>query len=130
MIANSRVMIGLGNPFLSPTPYEALCLGIPFINPFRRLDKNDPNNKSGWFGQHDALIHGGLDEPHVYHVEVGDREGFRAALRKAMSTPIERYIPPHMRSSAFLGRMKTLLETDWRPIAKKQMQIVGYKYNS
>ncbi|KIO19858.1 hypothetical protein M407DRAFT_11189 [Tulasnella calospora MUT 4182] len=29
MIANSRVMIGLSNPFLSPTPYEALCLGIP-----------------------------------------------------------------------------------------------------
>ncbi|KAG8913051.1 hypothetical protein FRC00_003158 [Tulasnella sp. 408] len=130
IIANSRVMIGLGNPLLSPTPYEALCLGIPFINPIRRLDKNDLDNKQTWIGQHDALIYGGLDEPYVYHVEAGDREGFRAALRKAMSTPIERYIPPHMSSSAFLGRMKTLLETDWRPIANKQMQITGYKHHS
>ncbi|KIO19856.1 glycosyltransferase family 18 protein, partial [Tulasnella calospora MUT 4182] len=130
IIANSRVMFGLGNPLLSPTPYEALCLGIPFINPVRRWDKTDLNNKMAWTGQHDALIYEGLDEPYVYHVELGDREGFRAALRKAMSTPIERYIPPHMTSSAFLGRMKTLLETDWRPVAKTQMQVVGYKYQT
>ncbi|KAG8943763.1 hypothetical protein FRC04_002518 [Tulasnella sp. 424] len=127
MVSNSRVMIGLGNPLLSPTPYEALCLGIPFINPVRR---HDPNNKMTWEGQHPALIYGGLDEPYVYHVDHGDREGYKAALVKAISTPIERYIPPHMRSSAFLGRMKTLLETDWRPVAKKQMQIVGYRYHS
>ncbi|KAG8943762.1 hypothetical protein FRC04_002517 [Tulasnella sp. 424] len=126
-VSNSRVMIGLGNPLLSPTPYEALCLGIPFINPVRR---HDPNNKMMWEGQHPALIYGGLDEPYVYHVQLGDREEYKAALRKAMSTPIDRYIPPRMRSSAFLGRMQTLLETDWRPVAKKQMQLLGYTYHS
>lgn len=90
VVSNSRVMIGLGNPLLSPTPYEALCLGIPFINPFRPADKNDPKNKMKWEAQHDAFVYEGLDEPYVYHVRVGDREGFKAALRKAMSTPIER----------------------------------------
>ncbi|KAG8909506.1 hypothetical protein FRC01_006897 [Tulasnella sp. 417] len=130
VVAESRVLIGLGHPMLSPTPYEALCLGIPFINPVRRGDKNDLTNKMAWTGQHDALIYEGLDEPYVYHVELGDREGLRAALRKAMTTPIERYIPPHMTSSAFLRRMKSLLETDWRPVAKMQMQVVNYKYQT
>ncbi|KAG9048199.1 hypothetical protein FS837_000545 [Tulasnella sp. UAMH 9824] len=83
-----------------------------------------------WTGQQDGLIYQGLDEPYVYHVEIGDREGLKAALRKAMSTPIERYIAPHMTALSFLGRMKTLLETDWRPVAKTQMQIVDYKYHT
>ena len=90
VVANSRVMFGLGNPKLSPTPYEALCLGIPFINTVRRWDRSDLNNKMGWIGQHDAMIYGGLDEPYVYHVEVGDRDAFRSALKRAMSTPIGR----------------------------------------
>ncbi|KAG9002662.1 hypothetical protein FRB90_011338 [Tulasnella sp. 427] len=124
-LANSRVMLGLGNPRLSPTPYEALCLGVPFINPLMR--GSNKNDRTTWTGQHDALIFSGLDEPYVYHVEQGDRAGLAAALRKAMDTPIERYIPPRMTSAALLGRMKSLLETDWRSIAKERMK--GYKYH-
>ncbi|KAG8966487.1 hypothetical protein FRC05_002627 [Tulasnella sp. 425] len=89
-ISQSRVVVGIGNPILSPTPYEALCLGVPFINPIVYWDKNDPSNKNFWEGQHGALIHEGIDEPHVYHVKVGDREGFKAALKKAINTPIDR----------------------------------------
>lgn len=93
MISKSRVLVGIGNPILSPTPYEALCLGIPFINPIVGWDKNDPENKKSWEGQHGALIHEGIDEPQVYHVKVGDRDGFKAALKKAVNTPIDRYVP-------------------------------------
>lgn len=32
-VAKSRVLVGVGRPALSPTPYQALCLGVPFINP-------------------------------------------------------------------------------------------------
>lgn len=32
-IRKSRVMIGVGNPWWSPSPYHALCLGVPFLNP-------------------------------------------------------------------------------------------------
>jgi hypothetical protein len=32
-LAGSKMLIGLGNPILSPTPWEALCLGVPFIDP-------------------------------------------------------------------------------------------------
>ena len=31
----SKVMIGVGGPWWSPSPYNALCQGVPFINPVR-----------------------------------------------------------------------------------------------
>ena len=32
-VAMSKVMIGVGNPWWSPSPYHALCMGVPFLNP-------------------------------------------------------------------------------------------------
>lgn len=32
-IGSSKMLIGVGNPFWSPSPYNALCQGIPFLNP-------------------------------------------------------------------------------------------------
>lgn len=32
-VRKSRIMIGVGNPWWSPSPYHALCLGVPFLNP-------------------------------------------------------------------------------------------------
>ncbi|KAG9017554.1 hypothetical protein FRB90_000759 [Tulasnella sp. 427] len=126
LIAQSRVMVGIGNSLLSPTPYEALCLGIPFINPVFEWNKDDPEDRRFWQTQHEALTVEGLDEPYVYHVKRGDREGFKAAIKKAMNTPIARFVPPRMTTSAVLERMKTLLETDWRAMAKQQMEATGY----
>lgn len=89
-LANSRVVVGLGEPALSPTPWEALCLGVPFINPVSGWDPNDPEDRARWGVQQEGLTRHGLDEPYVYHVKCGDQEGFEKAVRKAMDTPIER----------------------------------------
>jgi len=32
-VGRSKVMIGVGSPWWSPSPYNALCQGVPFINP-------------------------------------------------------------------------------------------------
>lgn len=93
-IASSRVMMGIGSPLLSPSPWEALCLGVPFINPIYSWNKQDPDDRQKWAAQHDALVQYGIDEPYVYHVKIGDRAGLERAIRKAVETPIERYVPP------------------------------------
>ncbi|KAG9025818.1 hypothetical protein FS837_004813 [Tulasnella sp. UAMH 9824] len=126
LVGQSRVLLGIGRPGLSPTPYEALCLGVPFINPIKRWDPKDPENRDKWEAQHDGLVFTGVDEPYVYHVKIGDRDGVARAVRKAMETPIERFIPPHMKMSALIDRMKVLLETDWRPVAQVQMETIKY----
>lgn len=119
MVARSRVVLGLGSPLLSPTPWEALCLGVPFINPIYGWDRNRPDDRTKWWAQQDGLLYLGLDEPYVYHVKVGDREGFERAVTKALDTPIERFIPPHMRMDALVERIRILLETDWTETAKR-----------
>lgn len=32
-VGNSKMMIGVGSPWWSPSPYDALCQGVPFLNP-------------------------------------------------------------------------------------------------
>ena len=32
-LGKSKLLVGLGNPSVSPTPYWGLCLGVPFLNP-------------------------------------------------------------------------------------------------
>ncbi|KAF7970430.1 hypothetical protein HWV62_24179 [Athelia sp. TMB] len=34
-LRHTKVLVGMGNPMPSPTPYDALCLGVPFINQIR-----------------------------------------------------------------------------------------------
>ncbi|KAG9018745.1 hypothetical protein FRB90_010052 [Tulasnella sp. 427] len=130
VVASSRVLMGIGVPGLSPTPYEALCLGVPFINPVEEWDTRDPEDLTKWRSQHDGLLHSGVKEPYVYHVKAGDREGFEKAIVKAMETPISRYIPKDMKMSALVRRIKMLLETDWKPVASERMQEVGFKLDA
>ncbi|KAJ6453778.1 hypothetical protein C8R45DRAFT_1112330 [Mycena sanguinolenta] len=111
-IAKSRVLVGVGLPATSPTPYDALCLGVPFINPVLTWDDNDPTNKTRWYAQHNTLKH--LEPPFVYNVYRGDKEGFVNAVVKAASTPIESFLLPTMRMSAVEARLTAILETDWK----------------
>ena len=84
-VRNSRVMIGMTNPHWSPSPIDALCLGVPFLNPVSFLvpsldernaysrtasyaqisgwNVDDPWNKSHWDTQHPTLV--GYDQPYV-----------------------------------------------------------------
>lgn len=156
-LAESGLVLGIGRPALSPTPYEALCLGVPFVNTIQGWDQNDPENRTKWYGQHDALLHMDMGEPYVYHVKMRDREGLKRAVKLALTTPIlrcvhtsfntgyvsnenthrapeinptflSRYIPPRMKMSAVVERVRDFLGTDWRPTAKIQMAITNYTF--
>jgi hypothetical protein len=89
-LGESRVLVGIGKPYLSPSPYDALCMGLPFINPIAHWAEDDPENRTWWQSQHDALKF--LDPPYVYNVKKGDIEGFWVAMGQALDTPIERYV--------------------------------------
>lgn len=89
-VARSKVLIGVGSPPESPTPYEALCVGVPFVNPIKNWDKDDPDNRAKWDSQHHALRW--LDPPYVYNVRAGDLDGLRVAVAQAIANPIGRYV--------------------------------------
>ncbi|KAJ6532294.1 hypothetical protein DFH09DRAFT_1326248 [Mycena vulgaris] len=90
-LSESAVLVGMGLPYTSPTPYDALCLGVPYINPILGWDKNDPTNRDRWEAQQGMLKD--FDPPYVYNVFKGDKEAFIKAIKDALANPIERPVP-------------------------------------
>ncbi|KAJ7071429.1 hypothetical protein C8F01DRAFT_1110484 [Mycena amicta] len=62
-LSSSVVLVGVGMPLISPTPYDALCLGVPFVNVVKEWDKSNPEDRSRWETQQGALR--SLSEPYV-----------------------------------------------------------------
>ncbi|WVQ82380.1 hypothetical protein IAT38_004508 [Cryptococcus sp. DSM 104549] len=119
-VASSKFMLGLGRPWLSPSPYDALCFGVPFINPIIEWDSNDPSDWTKWNTQHQALRT--IPPPFVYHVQAGNEEQLAGAFKAALENPIKPYIPPAMRKSSVMERVRGLVETDWKPWAEAAVE--------
>ncbi|KAF8987976.1 hypothetical protein BDQ17DRAFT_1374525 [Cyathus striatus] len=119
-VSNSKVMLAVGNPSWSPTPWEALCHGVPFIHPVRNFDRNDPWNRQKWDVQHPVLKM--FNEPYVYHVHKGNYTALIDAVRKATTTPIDSIIPDFMTETAFRKRIKNFMETDWWSLAVEWLE--------
>ncbi|KZP33614.1 glycosyltransferase family 18 protein [Athelia psychrophila] len=111
-VSESLVLVGVGKPETSPTPYEALCLGVPFINPIHSWDEAHPENRQAWDGQHLLLKY--MDPPYVYNVFKDDLLGFVEAIEDAIANPIDRYVLERMRLSSIADRLHAILETDWK----------------
>jgi len=111
-VSKSLVLIGVGKPYTSPTPYEALCLGVPFINPIINWNRDNPQDRTKWLTQHWMLKL--LDPPYVYNVFKGDLDGFIKAIEAARTNPIDRFVLERMRMSSVTSRVQSLVETDWK----------------
>ncbi|KAJ7485670.1 hypothetical protein FB451DRAFT_1083152 [Mycena latifolia] len=120
LLSKSVALVGVGNPALSPTPYDAMCLGVPFINPIGAWDKENPTDRTKWVTQHNMLKH--LSPPHVYHVFLGDQAGFVKAIRDAVANPIESYVLERMKMTSVQERFGNILEHDWKAEAAELLK--------
>ncbi|KAJ7598798.1 hypothetical protein C8J56DRAFT_1157886 [Mycena floridula] len=111
-LGNSRVLIGIGKPPLSPSPYDALCMGVPFINPILSWNHDEPDDRTKWETQHEALKY--ENPPYVYNVKQDDVQGFWDAIQAALNNPINRYIVPSMTMDALKSRVADIVERDWK----------------
>ncbi|KAJ7745519.1 hypothetical protein B0H14DRAFT_2986299 [Mycena olivaceomarginata] len=116
-LAESRAVVGMGLPLISPTPWNALCLGVPYINPVDVWDQNYPEDTSRWRSQHPIAAL--LPEPYVYNVRKGDRQALIAAFKNAIAHPIQSYIPERMRMKSIEKRMAEIVDTDWKAEEQK-----------
>lgn len=60
--------------------------------------------------------------PYVYHVHAHDLGELERTIKKAISTPIESYIPEHMRFETVRQVMADVVEGDWRAKAEIILQ--------
>ncbi|KAJ9103582.1 hypothetical protein QFC20_004738 [Naganishia adeliensis] len=114
-IAASEVsLVGVGRPFLSPTPYDALCMGVPLINPILSWDMKGPDDRTKWNLQHGGLSD--LGEPYVYNVRRGNETEMKDTIAKAVATPIEPFVSRRMTRAAVHARYRLLVETVWKAV--------------
>ncbi|KAF8302530.1 hypothetical protein DL93DRAFT_496127 [Clavulina sp. PMI_390] len=119
-VAESNVLLGVGRPYISPTPYQALCVGVPFINPILEWDSSRPEYRGAWNTQHNGLRD--LDPPYVYNVFKDDEEGLLNAISQAMRHPISRFIPPGLSLKDAADRLNTILRRNWMRAAEKLLE--------
>ncbi|CAK9779458.1 hypothetical protein CC85DRAFT_294318 [Cutaneotrichosporon oleaginosum] len=114
LLARSKVLLGVGFPVISPTPYEALCRGVPVVLPYSHHEKPTPdgwNMYHGWSYQHGPVM--ALGEPYAYSYNVHDPDDLVDKLLRALRTPIEPFIPPEMTTAAVYARVREVLTHDW-----------------
>lgn len=58
----------------------------------------------------------------MYHVHAHDLAELERTIKKAVSTPIESYIPDHMKFEAVRQVMADVVEGDWRSKAEVILQ--------
>ncbi|GHJ88183.1 hypothetical protein NliqN6_4585 [Naganishia liquefaciens] len=100
-LGHSKSLVGTGQPALSLTPYNALCMSVPLINSDKRWNKKDPEDETRWVAKYEGLLNVG--SPYVHHVKQGDAVELRAALKGAAANPIERIVPSPMTKRPMQG---------------------------
>ncbi|ORX39788.1 hypothetical protein BD324DRAFT_234792 [Kockovaella imperatae] len=111
LVGNVKAILGIGAPSQSPSVYTALCQGTPVIVPY--FEKN--MRQDGWYRYSGTAQHGpaaSIGEPYVYTYYAQNYDSLLAAVQKAVTTPIQRYIPPDMRYDYALTKMKEFLDRD------------------
>ncbi|KAJ3205500.1 hypothetical protein HDU82_005163 [Entophlyctis luteolus] len=116
-LGQSKALIGLGDPVVSPSPHDALCRGVAFINPIASWNEERKWDRSKWSTQHPALAY--LDPPYVYNVLHSDTEAIKSAIRQAMQTEVSRRVPAHMTVEAMKERVDRIVLEDWRERARE-----------
>ncbi|BEJ12708.1 hypothetical protein CspHIS471_0211680 [Cutaneotrichosporon sp. HIS471] len=111
-VANSRAMVGIGFPVSSPSPYQALAHGVPFINPHRLNEGHDPNDPYTWYiSQHEFLrIH---EPPEVYQYPEYDYDAFVDAVRQALTHEMKPHLLDRLTRKALDKRLRDWAEGDW-----------------
>lgn len=90
MVSSAKAMLGIGQPAISPSPYTALCRGVPVLIPYWGPLPTDPNDWATYgmaATQHGPSVL--LGEPYVYAYNISDPDDMIRQLKKAVSTPIK-----------------------------------------
>ncbi|KAL7415019.1 hypothetical protein BDY24DRAFT_433906, partial [Mrakia frigida] len=119
----SRVLLGIGFPLHSPTPYEALCLNVPFVNPFSPSHLPSPFNGSSTDGL--ATQHAPLSlssTPAVYNIPRLDYPALLKAVKDTSTTELKGFVKGREDGRAVMReisedgmreRLKGFMDGDW-----------------
>ncbi|KAH8831781.1 hypothetical protein DL96DRAFT_1779297 [Flagelloscypha sp. PMI_526] len=133
LLSESKAVLGISRPTLSPTPYASMCRGVPVIMPYTS-QLNDGRTCSAapptadWCGFNIALHQHGpagrIGEPYVYMVDaIGVNDTAIDTILRAVNTPIGQYVPPEMTYEAVEQRLLDFFAIDWETYASEKQSL-------
>ncbi|ODN84711.1 hypothetical protein L202_00602 [Cryptococcus amylolentus CBS 6039] len=124
LVGSVKAMIGVGVPTISPSVYASLCQGTPVIVPVF-YDEQEPSewrHYSG-FSQHGPALR--IGEPYVYSYNAKNYTELVEVVKRAMSTPIERFIPEDMRLDYTVSKLQEYLDRDLEGMMRVKVEENG-----
>ncbi|WVQ78015.1 hypothetical protein IAT38_000096 [Cryptococcus sp. DSM 104549] len=121
LVASVKAMVGVGVPGFSPSVYDALCQATPVVLPYFSIEKV----QSEWRHYSGASQHGpaaAIGPPYVYSYHARNFTQLEDAVRTAVNTPIDRYIPESMHYSFAMERLHEYLT---RPQERMMAKVVA-----
>ncbi|KAJ7208251.1 hypothetical protein GGX14DRAFT_633818 [Mycena pura] len=123
-LANTKALLGIGKPQISPTPYASLCRGVPVIIPYRSDTgcpaRPGPSEYCGFY--EDVHQHGpaaAIGEPYIYTVDVaGPVQDIIDTIERAVNTRIEPFEPAEMTKDSLRQRLSDYFDIDWEMYGK------------
>ncbi|WVQ78014.1 hypothetical protein IAT38_000095 [Cryptococcus sp. DSM 104549] len=124
LVASVKAMVGVGVPGFSPSVYDALCAGTPVILPyfFEEKVQSEWRHYSGW-SQHGPAAQ--IGEPYVYSYAARNFTQLQDVVRRAVATPIERYIPDDMQLPTALEKLLTYLTRPSKSMMEERVAANG-----
>ena len=101
LLAESKFMIGLGNPILGPSAIDAISVGCMFLNPI--FDKPVHGK---FISQHPFAQK--LGPPYVCSYRAQDLHDLRRCVAEATKTQLHRFLPPDFHLQNYLQRVRKI----------------------
>ena len=103
LLAESKFLLGLGDPLLGPSAIDCISVGCVYINPIY----NEPVRNNAYSSQHSYAAKT-IGNPHVcsYHIE--NFAELQNCVDKAMKTDLVQFIPADFVKSNYFNRVKEI----------------------
>ncbi|XP_078620482.1 alpha-1,6-mannosylglycoprotein 6-beta-N-acetylglucosaminyltransferase A-like isoform X2 [Branchiostoma floridae x Branchiostoma japonicum] len=140
LLKRTKLFVGLGFPYEGPAPLEAIASGCVFLNPKFTQPKSRLNTKffegkptfRELTSQH-PYVEVFVGKPHVYTVDIDDRESVEAALTEIKNLKVDPYLPYEFTAEGMLQRVSTYIQKHnfcqsphaWPPESALQARLAG-----
>lgn len=102
LLAESKFLIGLGNPLLGPSAADAVSLGCMFLNPVYKT----PAHIAKYESQHPFIAEAAPD--YVCSYAEGDESQLLACIDRALKADLLPFIPPELTQESYMKRVQQI----------------------
>ena len=102
LLAESKFLLGLGDPLLGPSAIDAISMGCVYINPVY-----DSPVRNHFKTQHDYAVTQ-IGSPYVCNAKMNDVSSVKKCIEFALTANLPPFVPPDFEHDAYVARVKSI----------------------